>query len=48
MWWILIIGLVGGYALCLVTLVAYVWRVRWQEGFQRGLVGYKRVNRSKP
>lgn len=43
-WWALLIGLVGGFLLCAVTLVPYVWHTRWQEGFQRGLEGWSKIN----
>jgi hypothetical protein len=46
-WWALILGLLAGFALCFATLVPYVWRTRWIEGHQAGLVGYQRIHGRK-
>ena len=31
-WYVLVLGLAGGFALCFTTLTAYVWKSRYQEG----------------
>ena len=46
-WFGIIIAFLAGFLVCFTTVTAYIWRSRWQEGFHRGLTGYKRVNGTK-